>query len=278
MNWDDLRGLDALVRLGSVAAAARELQVSQSTLYRRVAALEASIGVRCLVRGAGGTELTEAGRALAAAAGRTREAITRVVGDVKGQDARVEGEVSLTTVDGMLPFLGAPLAALTARHPALTVSLHLGNSGPSVRRREVDVAIGIMARPPSDCWGRRLFRIRYGVFGVASAIAQEPQRWVVLGPAMAGTPEGQWETLHATNVAVVTPSRHGAIALVLAGAGISLLPRPLAALHPALIDLGGKGLDALERTAWVLTHESTRKMPRIAALTSVLIENLSQLK
>jgi len=28
----------------------------------------------------------------------------------------------------------------------------------------------------------------------------------------------------------------------------------------------------------VLTHESTRKMPRIAALTSVLIENLSQLK
>lgn len=278
MNWDDLRYLEALARLGSVAAAARELGLSPSTLYRRVAALEASTGMPCLVRGPGPTELTEAGRALASAGGRTRDAIARVVGDVKSRDSRIAGEVGLTTVEGLLPFLSAPLAELTERHPELRVSLHLGDAGPSVRRREVDVAIGVMPRPPSDCWGRRLFRIRYGVFGTESAIRRAPPRWVVLGGAVAHTPEGQWEAARATEVAVTTASRNAIVALVRAGAGVGLLPRPLAALHPELVELRGHGsLESLERVAWVLTHESARKTPRVAALVKVLVAHLSRL-
>lgn len=279
LNWDDLRCLDALTRLGSVGAAARELGLSPSTLYRRIAALEAATGTRCLVRGPGPTELTAAGKALAGAAQRTREAITRVVGDVKSEDDRIAGEVSLTTVEGMMPFLGAPLAALTQRHPLLRVLLHLGDSGPSVRRREVDVAIGVMQRPPADCWGRRLFRIRYGVFGTEEAMQREPLRWVVLGASMGHTPEGQWESKHAEDVALASASRTGIVTLVRAGAGVGLLPRPLAALHPELGELRRyrSSLESLERVAWILTHESAKKTPRVAALTQVLVEHLSSL-
>ena len=279
LSWDDLRCIDALARAGSVSAAARELGVSVSTLYRRIGALEEATGFRCLTRRSGVTELTDAGRALAAVGLDTRAAIQRVVGEVRSRETGLVGEVSLTTVEGMLPFLGPPLAALAQAHPQLTVKLHLGDTGPSVRRREVDVAIGVMTRPSAECWGRRLFRIRYGVFGTEAAASAEPPRWVVQGPALAHTPEGRWESEHADRVALSTASRAGTVALVRAGVGIGLLPRSLAALHPELVELRRyrPQTESLERVAWVLTHESARRTPRVRALVGVLVEHLSRL-
>jgi DNA-binding transcriptional LysR family regulator len=50
-DWNDLKVLLALSRGGSVAGAARALRVDQSTVSRRLAALEESIGCSLLVRG-----------------------------------------------------------------------------------------------------------------------------------------------------------------------------------------------------------------------------------
>lgn len=48
LDWDDLRFFLALTRHGSLSAAARDLHVAQSTVGRRLASLEASLGVRLL--------------------------------------------------------------------------------------------------------------------------------------------------------------------------------------------------------------------------------------
>jgi DNA-binding transcriptional LysR family regulator len=271
-SWDDLRYLEAIARTGDVSAAARELELSVSTLYRRLAALEASTGSQCLVRGAGPTKLTDAGLALADAGRRMREALTRTVGDVRRRDESLEGTVSLTTVEGMAPLLAAPLRALRASHPRLRVDLVLSDRGPSVRRREVDVAISIVSRPPPECWGTRLFRFDYAVFGTEAALARETPSWVVLGPASAHTPEAKWEAAHAEPVAVSTDNRGAFLAFARAGVGLALLPRPLAALHRELVEdtTRREGLRALDRVAWVLTHEAHRKHARILALTRAL--------
>jgi LysR family glycine cleavage system transcriptional activator len=60
-----LRAFETVVRLGSVSAAAQALAVSQSTLSRRIQALEEELGKPLFVRGAGGMALTEAGRVYA---------------------------------------------------------------------------------------------------------------------------------------------------------------------------------------------------------------------
>lgn len=54
--WDDFKVLLALSRGGSVAAAARELRVDNSTVSRRLAALEDALGAKLLIRG--GREFT----------------------------------------------------------------------------------------------------------------------------------------------------------------------------------------------------------------------------
>jgi len=50
-EWSDFNVLDALARGGSVAGAARELAVDASTVSRRLAALEESLGACLIVRG-----------------------------------------------------------------------------------------------------------------------------------------------------------------------------------------------------------------------------------
>lgn len=280
MSWDDVRHLEAVDRLGSVAAAARELGISASTVYRRVAALEESVGEPCLVRGPGKAVLTERGRELARVGRAMRTSLAQVAGAARARETEVRGEVSLTTVEGFLPYLVRPIAALTAQHPELRVSLHLGESGPSVRRREVDVAIGVMPRPPAGCWGRRVLRIRYGVFGTRAALDRRPApRWVVSGPALQHTPEAEWERTHAHDVAA-SGSRAAMVAMMVEGVGVGLIPRPTAAAHAALVELKSHRASAqhLERTAWVLTHPDARKTPRIVVLMKALTAALRALE
>src|SRR5215212_4205525 len=65
---DDLLVLLAVGRSGRYNTAAEELGLNHTTISRRIAALEQSIGGRVLARVAGGWELTDLGREALAAA------------------------------------------------------------------------------------------------------------------------------------------------------------------------------------------------------------------
>ena len=64
MDWDDLRIFHAIARAGSLTAAAHRMGVNQSTMSRRLAALEKGLGARLVNRRAGGVSLTAAGEEL----------------------------------------------------------------------------------------------------------------------------------------------------------------------------------------------------------------------
>ena len=50
MDWDDLRYFLAIARAGSLSGAARTLGVNHSTVFRRLHAFEARLGVRLFDR------------------------------------------------------------------------------------------------------------------------------------------------------------------------------------------------------------------------------------
>ena len=175
-------------------------------------------------------------------------------------------------MEGFLPLLEEPLERFADAHPGLRVSLHLADTGPSVRKREVDVAIGVMARPPEGLIGKRLFRIEFGVFGSAEALARKPLRWVLSGAPMLHTPEAAWERSQERVVALETGSRLALFAVVRRGVGVALMPRRVAALYPELREveaLAGE-TSALTREAWLLVHPEVHRSARVKALTSAL--------
>ena len=116
-DWDELRVLLAVARAGRLGAGARQLKVDPTTVARRLSALEASLGVRLVVRNPDGIKLTREGELAVAAAGKMEEAI----GELRRrlESSGESGVVRLTTTDSFAQFLVRHLPELASSHPGL---------------------------------------------------------------------------------------------------------------------------------------------------------------
>jgi len=148
LDWNDLRYFLALSRAGTLAGAARELGVEHSTVGRRLAALEAALGVRLFTRGPAGMTPTAAGEEILGSAVRIAELVDGIQRSVSGGDARVEGTVRLTIPEAHSTYVVQHLAALRERHPGLLLDILSGNREFDLRRGEADLALRL--RDSSD--------------------------------------------------------------------------------------------------------------------------------
>ena len=82
MDWDDLRIFLAVARAESLSGAGRRLAMDASTVGRRIARLEASIGAALFLKTPGGYQLTAEGSRLMAPAEAAERAATRLVSNL----------------------------------------------------------------------------------------------------------------------------------------------------------------------------------------------------
>lgn len=277
-SWDALRHLEAFARLGTAGAAGRELGVAASTVYRQIALLERELGVRCLERGKG---VTEVARELVAVAQSTDASLHQISQRAKAVRADVRGTITLTTIDGFAPLLAAPLAELAVECPRLRVDVHVSDGGLSLRRKQAELGLALLATPPASLVGRKLFPVRWGVYarrGHDEGTAT--RRWVVLGAPLHTSWLGKWEAQHAPRDRIVaaSASRRLLVDMVAGGVGVGLLPVPLAEGHPDLVELAHyrARTTSLTRTAWLLYSPDLRSDARIAAAARILGRHLAR--
>ena len=119
-DWNDLKYFLACARLGSLSKAGRHLKVDQTTVSRRLTALEAALGAKLVDRTAPRTLLSPAGEALLLTAQRLEQTALDLGGMASGRDARTEGLVRLATTETLsVTWLARQLPLLQARHPGL---------------------------------------------------------------------------------------------------------------------------------------------------------------
>lgn len=119
-----MRVIDALARLGSVTAAAKELHYTQPTVSHHLSRLEAETGAQLLQRVGRGIRLTPAGELLAARA-------AEILGRIDAADAELAQHVGLTAgrvrVASFSSVIGSlipqAVAKLTEQHPGLQIDL-----------------------------------------------------------------------------------------------------------------------------------------------------------
>jgi DNA-binding transcriptional LysR family regulator len=140
-----LRVIDALARLGSVTAAAKELHYTQPTVSHHLARLEAETGAQLLQRAGRGVRLTPAGQLLASRA-------AEIIGRIDAADAELSAHVGLSAgrvrVASFSSVIGSliprAVATLTANHPGLQIDLT--NTQPPealelLRTGKIDIAV-----------------------------------------------------------------------------------------------------------------------------------------
>lgn len=143
---DDLLTLLAVARLGKYTAAAHSLGINHTTVSRRIAALEKTIGDRVLLSASEGWELTARGRALLPVAEEIEAALGRVQNVATGT-ARLTGLVRVAAPEGFSLSWAAPaLTELQRLHPGIQVELVAGTQRARQYRSGVDIEI-VVGRP-----------------------------------------------------------------------------------------------------------------------------------
>ena len=263
----------AVIRGGSVTAAADELMVTQPTVSSAIAALGRELGCGLFERDGRGVRLTAAGEAFVPYA-------TDVVGLLQEgrQAAREAGEIAarrlrITAVTTAAESFVPPLMhAFAERHPEIALALDVGNQQAvldGIRSHRVDVAI--VGRPPEDerlaaepLLPNEIVCITApddpaaGGAGVAAA-ELEHRSWLLREPG-SGTRTLNEEFLVARGLApqTLTLGSNGAIKQAArAGLGVSLLSREAVEGELASGRLGEIGLrDGPEARTWFVLHSA----------------------
>jgi DNA-binding transcriptional LysR family regulator len=149
LRSDRLRLFDAVVRHGGFSAAARALDVTQSSVSQSLAALEADIGQPLFDRTSRKLRLTEAGLVLHAHARGVLDSLEQASSALQRLEVVVTGRLALGATDTLATHLLPPVfAAFRKEHPG--VELHLDNrTSPAIAEkvaaRELD--LGVVSLP-----------------------------------------------------------------------------------------------------------------------------------
>jgi DNA-binding transcriptional LysR family regulator len=159
-SLDDLGLFVAVARERSFATAARRTGVPTSTLSRRIAALEAALGVRLLHRTSRKVGVTAEGAQLVARAAGQLDELRAALDRTADRDAEPSGRLRVTApvVTGALRV--APiLLAFAACHPRIVLELELSNSVASLVDDGFDLAIRVGPIRDRDLIARRLWSV-----------------------------------------------------------------------------------------------------------------------
>ncbi|MCW2610395.1 MAG: hypothetical protein QOC93_3364 [Actinomycetota bacterium] len=142
LSADDLQYFLAVARRRRLTQAAAQLGVDHTTVGRRIAALERSIGQRLFDRTPGGWELTDGGRRLLGPAELVATAVASAEEQLGERGSTLTGAVRIVCPDGFGAFLLAPaLGHLHDAHRALTIELITATPQIAHRIQEFDVAV-----------------------------------------------------------------------------------------------------------------------------------------
>ena len=282
LDWDDLRFVLSLARCRSLAGAARQLAVNESTVGRRVARAEQCLGARLFERTLGSFQATEAGEAVVAGAERIESVLHALAATTSGADRLAAGVVRITSVPMLVNRLLVPaLPALLAAHPQLRVELIAEPRDLSLTRRETDLALRL-ARPGKELGtvARRIGRLEYAVYGPTRRNNRAPT-WITYQDAMADLPQCRWMANRISEQGGAAPplrvnDAEAIISAIKAGMGISLLPVAVGDREPGLRRRETSG-PPFSRELWLLTHPDLRDLVRTRVVTDWLAATVARL-
>lgn len=147
----------AIVREGSLRAAARSLGVGAPTISHQLKQLEQTLGVDLIVRTTRSLELTEAGRSLLRGAGPAFDEIAEAVRHTRAVGASATGSLRLTMPMSAYQLLVAPMMReFQARYPGIRLEISIDESLVDVVREGFHAGFRLGDRVSSGMVARRL--------------------------------------------------------------------------------------------------------------------------
>ncbi len=283
MDWDDLRYVLEVSRTGSTLAAAKSLGVNQTTVARRVAALEERLGAKLFERRQAGYEPTPLGLEAAEAAERMEREAQTLANRAASQQRTLEGSVRISTAETIANLIVAPcLQAFYKVHPGVRVELHASDRRVDVGKGEADVALragsrpegtGIVARRLSDndwtVYCSRAYAVDHGAPNTPEDITTHPI--VALDGPLERALQGKWLEAHTKpeNLRIRSNSLTNLVSYLRAGLGVGALPCVLGDSEPELVRCFDP-LPELRSEMWLIVRAELKAIPHVRAFADFL--------
>lgn len=284
IDWDDFRFVLAIVRGGSVSAAAKQLGVDHATVIRRVDRLEKHLSAKLFERRKTGYLLTEAGQRVADSAEAMESTIVANQEQVGGSVARLTGTVRIGAPDGFgTAFLAPRLAPFVDRYPDLDLQLVATARLFSLSKREADIAISLTMPKEGRIVGRKLLDYRLGLYAAPGYLGRFPEitsrqdltqhRFVGYIEELLFTPELDYLPQVSPRISARFRSANliAQVNATLSGFGIAVLPHFMASDYPQLVPVLPDEI-SITRTFWMLMHADSKDLARIRAVADYIGE------
>jgi DNA-binding transcriptional LysR family regulator len=286
IDWSDVRFFLAVARGGSTAAAARSLKVNQSTVVRRIAALEEGLALRLFNKKRDGYRLTCEAEALLGDAASIETAVQTFTRRAASLDSTLTGSLRVTMPEGMaLGWMQKLLNEFHGKHPGIQVNLLIEDRYHDLNDGQAEVAL--RAGPPGDgrligrklsdqCWavyGSRIYVERHG--RPATLEDLNAHRLVGFEGPLERIAAARWLQTVAPRgqIAYRSNSVLGLLFAAQSSFGLTLLPCQIGDPECDLVRV----IDPQpELTAgfWILTHPDLHKRPKIRAFFNFMAEEI----
>jgi len=277
-GWELYRSFLAVMREGSLSAAARLLGMTQPSLGRHIRELEESLGVSLFARSPQGLSPTDLAHALLPHAQAMASASAALRRAASTRDDAIAGVVRVAASDVIgVEVLPPMLASFRKRHPGVVIELSLSNQTENLLRRDADIAIR-MSRPTQDALvARNIGKIALGIYAHRRYIKAHGRPGTLAelaGHALIGFDR---ETAYIRSMrpaglpysrehfALRTDNDLAALAALRAGYGIAICQCGIAQRDPALLRLFADSFE-LHMDTWVVMHEDLRRSTLMRAL------------
>ncbi|WP_281017417.1 MULTISPECIES: LysR family transcriptional regulator [unclassified Minwuia] len=247
-TWDTCRSFLAVLRTGSLSAAARQLGLTQPTIGRHVDQLEQATGAALFTRARNGLTPTATALALRAHAEAMEAAAAAMIRASSGAAGEARGTVRLTVSQFVGSEVMPPmLARFRDSHPEIDIELVLSDSPLNLLTREADIAIR-MARPSqTGLVARMLGSVEVGLFahrdyldrfGTPTSFGALKQHRVIgydTTPYLERAMRHMGLEVERDDFAIRVDTESVQVALIRSGFGIGGCQVPLAAQDPGLV-------------------------------------------
>ena len=283
MDWNDLKLFHTVAEQRNLANAADVLELSHTTVFRRLKAFETDIGSRLFDRIHGRYELTETGTRLLVRTRAMSGIAEEAAREISGNDCAASGEVVITAPRSFAQiFLPEYLLEFSKLYPDIAVTLLVTSEELNMSARQADVALRVTKSPPDYLVGRKLLNINWGIYGGRVYLQRFPKPCSVeemaghtvigvRGKLLAKEGFTRLEKQKGLHIPLRTDDLTAMSALAAAGHGLALLPDDLCCGD---LERCFTFEQAGRNNLWILTHPDMRHVERIKIIMRFLSDKL----
>ncbi|MEM9068936.1 MAG: LysR family transcriptional regulator [Myxococcota bacterium] len=283
-HWTEVRTAAAVARLGTVSAAAKQLNVHRATVNRHIDVLEELLRAKLFIRGQRGYVTTELGEELLRVADATDNRLSTLHRIAGAQTDQIEGNFIVATVSGVVPYLARTLRTFSQQNPHVSIQLITQEDYSNLERGEAHIAFRVGAKPTDpDCVVAPFMRIEMGLYaskeyiehkGRPHSIADLTNHDFVCATTHVTTGFMTWLLNNVQNVRfrVKCNQIESMGRSIIGGLGLGFIPRALAQPHAELVEVL-EPLPAWELHTWRVTHVDLHRTRRVQAFIQLLSLN-----